>query len=286
MQLPDEAIEFNYNGALLPHSDAWTPLAELQAKNYLRPERVEAVKQQLCRSATGRGRAEMTNPPPKMLPLDNPRSSTFRKSSSKHYRRKGDSERRRPDSQAAERLKAEVDRVVVLGIGGSYLGARALFDALCHTYHNELPDRMRMGRPRLYFEGNNLDNDSLQDLLELLENTCVDPNIREERWGPSSSASRAARWRRRPRTGSSAAEAGPGTTARRRRPPKNHVVPITGPVRQAARSLPGGRVRRRRHPDHPGRRRRPVSACSRAVGLLPAAVMGLDVPALLLGPAR
>ena len=40
-----------------------------------------------------------------------------------------------------------------------------------------------MGKPRIYFEGNNVDNDSLQDLLDLLENTCVDPEMREERWG-------------------------------------------------------------------------------------------------------
>ena len=44
---------------------------------------------------------------------------------------------------------------VVLGIGGSYLGAKALFDALTHTYHNELPPKSRLGKPRVYFEGNN-----------------------------------------------------------------------------------------------------------------------------------
>ena len=37
----------------------------------------------------------------------------------------------------------------------------------------------------LYFEGNNVDNDSIQDLLDLMENACVDPNLREERWGRS-----------------------------------------------------------------------------------------------------
>src|SRR5262249_40296188 len=83
----------------------------------------------------------------------------------------------------AARLKEEADRVVVLGIGGSYIGARALFDALRSAYHNELPAETRLGVPRIYFEGNNLDNDALQDLLDLLENTCVDPSLREERWG-------------------------------------------------------------------------------------------------------
>ncbi len=36
--------------------------------------------------------------------------------------------------------------------------------------------------PCIYFEGNNCDNDALQDLLDLLQITCVDPERREERW--------------------------------------------------------------------------------------------------------
>ena len=73
--------------------------------------------------------------------------------------------------------------VVVLGIGGSSLAGRALFESLCHTFHNEMPVKLRMGKPRVYFEGNSLDTDAFQDLLELLENTCIDPEIHDERWG-------------------------------------------------------------------------------------------------------
>ena len=43
--------------------------------------------------------------------------------------------------------------------------------------------------PRIYFEGNNVDNDALQDLLDLLQITCVDPDQREERWAVVRSAS-------------------------------------------------------------------------------------------------
>jgi len=68
----------------------------------------------------------------------------------------------------AHRLREAADRVLVLGIGGSYMGARALFEACCHPYHNELPRGDRGGRPRIYFEGNNVDNDSMQGLLDLL----------------------------------------------------------------------------------------------------------------------
>ena len=134
MQLPDEAIEFNYAGALIPHSEAWSPLAELQAQNFLRSERVEAVKQQLMqvRQQVGAER-QMTNPPPKMLPLD----SAFIDLPTKlieQYRRKGDSSEVGRILRAANKLKDEVDRVVVLGIGGSYLGARALFEACCGNH--------------------------------------------------------------------------------------------------------------------------------------------------------
>lgn len=67
-----------------------------------------------------------------------------------------------------DRLAATVDRVLVLGIGGSYMGARALFEACCHPYHNELGAAERAARPRIYFEGNNVDNDAISGLLDLL----------------------------------------------------------------------------------------------------------------------
>lgn len=80
----------------------------------------------------------------------------------------------------ADKLAAESDLHVVLGIGGSYLGARALFSALCHPYHNERSRSARGQRPRLYFEGNNMDSDALKGLLDLLPtNTPADLS---ERW--------------------------------------------------------------------------------------------------------
>jgi glucose-6-phosphate isomerase len=81
---------------------------------------------------------------------------------------------------AADRLAGEVDRVVVLGIGGSYMGARAVFEGLCHPYHNELSRAERKGRPRIYFEGNNVDTDSVSGLLDVLPKS---GNKVEDRWG-------------------------------------------------------------------------------------------------------
>ena len=81
---------------------------------------------------------------------------------------------RRPDSElfsilrTSRRLRETVDRVVVLGIGGSYMGTRALFESCCHPFHNELSRGERGGRPRLSFEGFNMDNDSAQGLLDVL----------------------------------------------------------------------------------------------------------------------
>lgn len=77
---------------------------------------------------------------------------------------------------SADRLSGEVDSVVVLGIGGSYMGARALLEACCHQYYNEVEPAMRRGRPRMYFEGNNVDNDALLDLQRLLQS-------RGDQWG-------------------------------------------------------------------------------------------------------
>jgi glucose-6-phosphate isomerase len=65
-------------------------------------------------------------------------------------------------------LRERVDRVVVLGIGGSYMGAKALMEACCDPYFNELSRGDRGSRPRMYFAGNNADNDASQGLLKLL----------------------------------------------------------------------------------------------------------------------
>ena len=70
---------------------------------------------------------------------------------------------------SAAAMRERLDAVVLLGIGGSYMGPRALMDVLCHPYHNERTREARGGAPRMYFAGNNLDNDAIQGLLRLLE---------------------------------------------------------------------------------------------------------------------
>ncbi len=76
------------------------------------------------------------------------------------------------------RIGEEVARryrnVVFLGIGGSYLGLKAAQDALAPAYYNEF-DAVRKNRPRIFFEGNNLDPDTIGALLRNLDPaaTCV-----------------------------------------------------------------------------------------------------------------
>lgn len=65
----------------------------------------------------------------------------------------------------ANGMHDQIDAVVVLGIGGSYMGARAMMEACCDPYHNELTRGERGSKPRMYFEGNNVDNDATAALL-------------------------------------------------------------------------------------------------------------------------
>src|SRR5262249_32452705 len=152
-------------------------------RNFLSPLRLKDLMPQLLqiRSQVAAER-ELKQAPPELQPLDSGFIDLPQQMLDEH-RRKGDGSVLGRVQLAANRLRNQADRVIILGIGGSYLGARAMFESLRSAYHNELPDDARMGTPRIYFEGNNVDNDALQDLLSLLQATCVDPELREERWG-------------------------------------------------------------------------------------------------------
>jgi len=66
-----------------------------------------------------------------------------------------------------DEIASKYENVISLGIGGSYLGLKAAQDALCPPYYNDFPGA-RKKRPRIYFEGNNLDPDTLSVLLKNL----------------------------------------------------------------------------------------------------------------------
>lgn len=74
--------------------------------------------------------------------------------------------------EAANRIKEQSDALIVIGIGGSYLGARAAIEALSHSFHNQMSDRTQV-----YFAGQNLSPTYLTHLFELLEGKDISVNI-------------------------------------------------------------------------------------------------------------
>ncbi|MFA5449332.1 MAG: glucose-6-phosphate isomerase [Clostridia bacterium] len=67
----------------------------------------------------------------------------------------------------AKQVRRKCDAFVVLGIGGSALGPMAVFQALCHLRHNELPKSKRKA-PKFYVE-DNIDPERMTSLLDILD---------------------------------------------------------------------------------------------------------------------
>jgi glucose-6-phosphate isomerase len=283
MQLPDEAITYHYQGLLAPAAEEWTPVAELRTQHLVAPAQLRELTPHLLqvRSQIAAER-ELRQVPPELEPLE----AGFIDLPQQHldqYRRHAETSVLGRILTQAARLRDDVDRLVILGSGASCLGARALFEALKPAYHNELPSDTRLGVPRFYFEGNSFDNDALQDLLDLLQTVCVEPGLREERWGVLVIS----------KSGDTLETAAAYRVLRKEAVDYygNHwqrlrqlLIPVTGT---------GGKLRELCRadgfadhdiftiPDNVGDR----YAVFTPAGLLPAAVMGLDVRALLLGAA-
>lgn len=66
-------------------------------------------------------------------------------------------------------VKNRVDAVVSLGIGGSYLGDKVIFDVQCGEFWNSMTTEERCGMPKIYFSGNNIDPRRTGDLIKELE---------------------------------------------------------------------------------------------------------------------
>ena len=189
------------------------------------------------------------------------------------YAKRGEASELGRIQATARKLAEAVDRVLVLGIGGSYMGARALFESCCDPYHNERERSQRGGRPRIYFEGNNVDNSAVASLLNLLEAEDGGPFgilVISKSGGTLETAVGfrlflAALWRACKGDAKRLAEL---------------VVPVTGQkgrLRDLSTALGCPEVFP--IPDGVGGRFSVLSA----VGLLPAAVMGLDIVRLLEG---
>ncbi len=77
---------------------------------------------------------------------------------------------------AAEKIRSNSDVLLVIGIGGSYLGAKAALDMLNHTFYNGLSKEKRNG-PEIYFVGHNISGTYLNDLLEIIEGKDISINV-------------------------------------------------------------------------------------------------------------
>ena len=78
--------------------------------------------------------------------------------------------------KSAEKIKSDSDVLLVVGIGGSYLGARAALEFLQHSFYNALPKEKRK-TPQVIFIGNNISSTYMTDVMDLLEGKDFSINV-------------------------------------------------------------------------------------------------------------
>ncbi len=76
----------------------------------------------------------------------------------------------------SETVREKADVLLVIGIGGSYLGTRAAMEALTHSFYNSVDKAHRKG-PQLFFAGNNMSPKYYSDLFDVLEDKDVWINV-------------------------------------------------------------------------------------------------------------
>ncbi len=78
--------------------------------------------------------------------------------------------------KAAEKIQSDSEVLVVIGIGGSYLGARAAIEFLRHGFYNNLPKEVRK-TPEIYYAGNSISGTYLKGLVEVIGDRDFSVNI-------------------------------------------------------------------------------------------------------------
>ena len=78
--------------------------------------------------------------------------------------------------KAAEKIKSDSDVLVVIGIGGSYLGARAAIEFLGHNFFNSVSKDLRKA-PEIYFVGNSISSNYLAGLVDVIGDRDFSVNI-------------------------------------------------------------------------------------------------------------
>ena len=77
---------------------------------------------------------------------------------------------------AAAKIQQDSEVLVVIGIGGSYLGARAAIEFLRHGFYNNLPKEVRK-TPEIYYAGNSISTSYLQGLIDVVGDRDFSVNI-------------------------------------------------------------------------------------------------------------
>ncbi|MFB1051436.1 glucose-6-phosphate isomerase [Paraliobacillus sp. JSM ZJ581] len=78
--------------------------------------------------------------------------------------------------KAAEKIKSDSDVLLVIGIGGSYLGAKAALEMLNHSFYNILPKDQR-DTPQVIFVGNSISSTYMKELFDVLKDKDVSINV-------------------------------------------------------------------------------------------------------------
>jgi glucose-6-phosphate isomerase len=78
--------------------------------------------------------------------------------------------------KAAEKIKSDSDALIVIGIGGSYLGARAAIEMLTNNFHNALDSDKRKA-PKIFYVGNNISSTYMAELLQAVEGKDISVNV-------------------------------------------------------------------------------------------------------------
>ena len=77
---------------------------------------------------------------------------------------------------SAAKIKSDSDVLIVIGIGGSYLGARAAIEMLTNNFHNAL-DKDQRKAPKIFYVGNNISSTYMTELLQAIEGKDVSLNV-------------------------------------------------------------------------------------------------------------
>ena len=165
---------------------------------------------------------------------------------------------------AARRIQADSQALVVIGIGGSYLGARGVIECLCSPNYN----LKKKSTPNIYFIGNGLSADALAEVMELVDGVDFSVNVISKS-GTTTEPAVAFRFFRELLEKKYGAE---GAASR--------IYATTDAHKGALKSLADEKgYEEFVVPDNVGGRYSVLTA----VGLLPIAVAGIDVDALLRG---